>query len=97
MLIGHLVVSTRKSSCGVLVCIATYLLYGVHAVNDFTTCIVVPIMYLLVFALLVWSEVWVVVCALRALIVYYVYYIADSTDPLTYTVVALNIFCVHFT
>jgi hypothetical protein len=24
-------------------------------------------------------------------------YIADSTDPLTYTVVALNIFCVHFT
>jgi hypothetical protein len=26
------------------------------------------------------------------------YYIADSTDPLTYTVVTLNIFfCVHFT
>jgi hypothetical protein len=46
---------------------ATYLLYGVHVVNDFATCIVVPIMYLLVFALLVSSEVWVVVCALRAL------------------------------
>jgi hypothetical protein len=47
-------------------------LYGVHVVNGFATCIVAPIMYLLVFALLVWSEVWVVVCALRELIVYYV-------------------------
>jgi hypothetical protein len=53
MFIGHLVVSTWKYSCGVLVCIATYLLYGVHVVNDFATCIVVPVMYLLVFALLV--------------------------------------------
>jgi hypothetical protein len=35
--------------------------------------LVAPIMYLLVFVLRVWSAVWVVVCALWALIVYYVY------------------------
>jgi hypothetical protein len=42
-------------------------------------------MYLLVFALLVWSEVWVVVCALRALIVHYVSFFIVVTWSISVT------------
>jgi hypothetical protein len=60
MFIGHLV---WKSSCGVLIRIATYLLYGVHVVNGFATCIVAPIMYLLVLLGLMYG-LWCVRCGL---------------------------------
>jgi hypothetical protein len=48
-------------------------------------------MYLLVFALLVWSEVWVVVCVLRALIVYYVHNKIEHEKHLLHTVVLIKV------